>query len=169
MAGELVRRLRNREQELKGSIGRKIKFVERAGTTIKSILIRNDPWNHKDCGRSKCIPCSQADQQTASNCSKRNIVYESSCSECKLRGTTVKYIGESSRSLKERAEEHRQDSKSEDKLSHMRSHWEEVHGGERTDFKFKILKSCRSSSERDLTEAILIKTAGDCDLLNNKE
>ena len=51
----------------------------------------------------------------------------------------------------------------------MRTHWEEFHQGNRTEFKFKILRQCRSSFEQELSEAILIKTARDGHLLNNKE
>ena len=98
-------------------MGKKVKLVERADRIVKSILIRNNPWYQMECGRSKCIPCSQTDKETASGCSKRNVVYESSCGDCKLRGIKVRYIGETSRSLKERSAEHLKDSSnSEDTL-----------------------------------------------------
>ena len=136
---------------------------------VKSILVRSNPWRHVECGRQKCIPCSQTDKESASGCSTRNVVYESSCSECKLKGSKVRYIGETARSLMERAAEHIRDSSNKDKLSHMRTHWDEFHPGRKTEFKFRILRQCRSSFERELSEAIMIKTARDGLLLNNKE
>ena len=68
-----------------------------------------------DCGRRDCVPCSQADDHRL-DCRKRNILYENVCQLCNPEEDSKKkkddinrkgvYVGESSRSMHERAKEH---------------------------------------------------------------
>ena len=53
----------------------------------------------------------------------------------------------------------------------MRYHWDNDHDGQETEFKFEILKSCKSSFQREISEAVIIKTMGmrQVNLLNSKE
>ena len=91
---------------------------------------------------------------------------------CKLGGKNVVYLGESSRSLEERSREHVGDSQDLKKNSHMRHHWEEEHDGTKSEFKFSVIKKCTSSFQREVGEAVLIKTWSqkrNVDLLNSKE
>ena len=75
---------------------------------------------------------------------RRNIVYESECAACNPPGTRKEadksslaekkgfpslYVGESSRSVAERAEEHWRDAESSKPESHMLEHQEASHGG----------------------------------------
>ena len=56
------------------------------------------------------------------------------------------YVGESSRSLAERAMDHWKDFLGGDKDSHMLKHWINHHGGEgEAKFRFRIVKFCRTS------------------------
>ena len=51
----------------------------------------------------------------------------------------VRYVGESARSARERFNEHLADAQNAKADSHMKKHWVNVHGGEKTAFKFEIL------------------------------
>ena len=181
--GRLATRLRRKEEELQKTLGMKVKMVERGGDMLRSMLVRNNPWSYQDCERQECIPCEKTEGMKDSCCSSRNIVYASECMECKANGKVSRYIGESSRSLFERAGEHMKDSKrkeeegaqSEDckkKTSHMKDHWIQEHEGRETEFRFRILKKCQSSFQREIQEAVLIKLWGEkkeVNLLNAKE
>ena len=56
--GELVKRLRESDiQFRKGSNIRQIKFVERAGVSIRDSLVSSNPWGEMKCGRKTCFVC----------------------------------------------------------------------------------------------------------------
>ena len=80
-------------------------------------------------------------------------------------------MGESARSLYERAGEHHKDSLSEkrQKASHMAEHAKDAPVGN-INFKFKVLNSYRSSMERQIAETVKVKLASkrEVDILNNK-
>jgi len=69
--------------------------IERSGRTIKQMLTKSNPFQTTSC---KCIVCLASGRNI---CHVRDCVYKISCSEC-----SHKYIGETSRSLKERYMEH---------------------------------------------------------------
>ena len=113
---------------------------------------------------------------------KRNVVYESECGTCnpprsrkeadkkslaEIKGYPSLYVGESSRSVAERAAEHWRDAESGKQESHMLEHLEASHGGEGPPiFNFRVVKSCKSSLERQVREAVRIHMRGD--VLNQK-
>ena len=102
--GELARRLRAAENELSALGCGKVKIVEKGGRTLRQTLVRSNPWDGGLCGRKDCLPCKNGEEN--SRCSKRNIVYETQCQECKKNGKKKVYIGESSRTAHERGLEH---------------------------------------------------------------
>ena len=91
------------------------------------LLPCTNPWGPTDCGRADCVPCGQEGEQRI-NCKKRNILYESECLVCKEEKKAGKendqmdgkgvYVGESSRSLYERAKEHQADRENLSEDSH---------------------------------------------------
>ena len=101
-------------------------------------------------------------------CMQRNIVYESECSTCNPPGTRKEldklglaekrdtpslYVGETARSVAERASEHWRDAESGKEESHMVEHQETSHRGEgRPQFTFKGVKGCKTSLERQVRE-----------------
>ena len=144
---------------------------------LKSMLIKNNPWPHEPCLREKCAPCASDKEMKGTGCNKRSIIYSTTCNICKLMGKKVQYLGESSRAMMERTREHLEDAgamvdeNKKKRKSHIREHWEDAHGGRKTEFIFKLEKRCRSAFERQLTEAVLIsswKRQG-ITLLNDKE
>ena len=78
----------------------KVKVVEKAGRSIKSILQRRDPFDKKRCNREDCIICNEG---MNADCRQRGCVYEI---ECREEGCGCKYIGTTGRSLYERMKEH---------------------------------------------------------------
>ena len=112
----------------------------------------------------------------------RNIIYESECSKCnqpgerkendkngleERRGIASLYVGESARSVHERALEHWRDAESGKEETHMVEHQAEAHRGEDIpQFRFRVVKKCKSSLERQVREAVRIQMRGN--VLNKK-
>ena len=74
-----------------------IKVVENAGTSIRTLLSKSNPFRRNPCSDNRCAVCCRAE---STDCKTRDCVYELKCA-C---GDT--YIGETSRSLRERVSEH---------------------------------------------------------------
>ena len=111
--------------------GVRVRVVENAGTALKRVFSSTNPWGSSECGRPDCVVCSQGDEQVQ-DCRRRNILYENRCTVCqvgnekddsKLSGTGKGiYVGESSRSMYERAKEHEADRAGELEESHQIKH-----------------------------------------------
>ena len=137
-------------------MGDKTKIVEKAGTAVARLLINKDPWSNSICWRTDCELCKYEDKGT--RCNTKSITYQNTCQLCLRRGTNSVYIGESSRTLYKRSQEHFQEArnvKMKDK-SHMQIHAAEEHDGE-VNFKIKVLKPHRSAMERQIGETVKIK------------
>ena len=78
--GEYAARLREREKAMESITGYRVKVVEQSGTSLKSMLVRSNPWSGGKCGRFRCLPCEAGVED--SRCYVRNILYESSCISC---------------------------------------------------------------------------------------
>jgi len=73
--------------------GMKVKVVERAGTTMKQMLQKSDPFPLTGCGRRMCVMC---ENEMGVDCRTRGCVYEI---ECKEEGCGKKYVGMTGRSV----------------------------------------------------------------------
>ena len=158
--GELVRRLRQLEQRLSEVTGWRVKIVERGGTTIKQVLPNTNPWAGAVCGKSDCVSCRS--NKPVKDCSKRSILYQNQCLTCSEESSTTKvYIGESSRSLYERAAEHHSAFRGKKEDNHMYKHCELEHKG-RDDikFEFSILGTYRDALSRQIAEAVRVRRMG---------
>ena len=169
--GELARRLREEEEKLADVTGYKVKIVERAGQPLKRILHKSNPWEGEDCGRDNCLLCisqSGTDEKPHS-CKKRNVVYQTTCRQCKSDGREATYFGESSRSAFERGSEHLDSYASLRVDSHMLKHNLLVHGDlQNVEFEMKILKEHQSAIQRQVHEAVVTHYyKGKC-LMNSK-
>ena len=158
--------------------------MERTGTKLQDILTRSNPWQGEDCTRKNCLLChtkARTGKLITQECSKRNIVYETTCTTCedsarqeqenldqegqenngKKNGVKLfKYIGESSRSAYERGWEHVNDMATLNPRSHMLKHVLLHHPGQEMfsiEFGMKIRKFCKSSFERQVLEAVTIQ------------
>ena len=87
---------------LKDITGEGVKMVERAGMSIKNLIWTADPWGGVPCRSLDCGVCQNEDQEKQI-CGIRNVIYSNSCVTCKKSGREAVYVGETSRSLKERS------------------------------------------------------------------
>ena len=114
--GELSKRVREKLQDLEPVLGYRIKVIERTGRSLQSVFSQTGIWKGTQCGRGSCITCNQEGEENP-DCTKPGVVYESICVRCNPSSTNKGelrkqesqapslYVGESSRSVQERAEE----------------------------------------------------------------
>ena len=136
-------------------------------------------------GREECLPCRKPEGRE--NCKARNIVYESKCKVCNPTTSLAEdghddqpagrvqtsregiYVGESSRSLHERALEHVRDAQSFSAKSHIVKHWMNSHPSlpEPPEVEFSVTGMFRDCLTRQISEALRINLSKDM-LLNSK-
>ena len=137
--GMLAKEMQKAENSIAEMVGYRVRVVESSGTQLCRLLPNTNPWAGQFCGRTGCYTCTQGDEKIQ-NCHKRNILYESSCTLCNpqqeegarkkkedkvddLKGQRGIYVGESARSIFERAREHKQDAEDRSEDYHMVKHW----------------------------------------------
>ena len=120
--------------------------------------------------------CSQGGDKLQ-NCRQRNILYESKYTICNpaddikkkedklqnLKTQTGVYVGETSRSIFERAGEHWRDACSGKEESHMVKHWQATHPELESmpKFKIEVIQSFQDAMSRQLSEAVRIELRGE--------
>ena len=152
-------------------LGFGIKVVERSRGSLKSQSPQASLWEGAHCGRDSCIKCNQgADFMTP--CSKKSLVYENTCAVCNTMASSKEgvketdpeipslYVGESSRMIQERGQEHWADFRRNKKDSHIRKHQELQHNGEAPNFIMRAVSFHRSALSRQTAEAIRIRRRG---------
>ena len=143
----------------------------------------SDPWCGQDCSRETCWLCETkllTGKNTRQECTKRNLVYETYCISCEERdmrelgekegnenknGERVqvklhKYVGETCRSVWERATEHLADLRNLSPASHLLKHILDRHEEENMEeirFGIRIVKYTRSPFERQILESVKIQ------------
>ena len=153
--GELSKRLREVIQRLAPTFGFRIKVVERAGMSLRNKFPQANLWEEAKCGRSKFTTCNQ-EGEPLPPCTKKSMVYDNICNlfnegargkEEVIGGSNPIvpsiYIGESSRTIFERAWEHcgaPRGSLSARSRSHMAKHQEMVLGGEPPEFTMRVVR-----------------------------
>ena len=178
--GELAVRVREQLQRLEPTLGYKVRVVERTGTSISSMFAQSSIWGGEECGRSECVTCTQMVEDRP-DCTRVGVVYESICYKCnpsslekgllKTQETNAPslYVGETSRSIQERAIEHWGAAKKNDDKSHMVRHQALEHPGEQPTFVFKVVSSHRTALNRQIREAVRIRRRGGAaSILNSK-
>ena len=180
----LAKKLRENEENLAKITQTKVKIVERTGTQLQHLLTRSNPWKGIDCTRKNCLLCftkNKTEKNMRQDCHQRNIVYETRCMTCQEQETEriqeqeisdndkkeeitriklFKYIGETSRSSYERGWEHLNDLTQLKSSSHMLKHIVLNHPDQELDkimFGMRILRTCKSSFERQIHESVLIQ------------
>ena len=118
------------------------------------------------CGRESCPPC----QTKEGSCKKKNIIYTIFCNTCHSLGKKAHYHGESNRTLWDRSSEHWDALRRKDEKNPLRKHWVEHHNtlDEPPSFSVKVVRSCRTATERQIRESLLISKGGEDILLNSK-
>ena len=179
---QLLQQMRQMESKITAVTGDRVKLVERSGTKLRHLLVSSDPWRNRKCGDKMCLICSNP-LNTSFTCRKRNVSYKTYCLKCaddagmdsktinKNISENIKfYFGETFRDAYTRGKEHLSDYRAETEDSRMLKHLSEDHPGcDPSDIKFgmSVVKSHKSSFERQIFESILIFRAGK-NILNSK-
>ena len=153
------------------------RVVERGGRSIRSQLVRSNPFPRKTCGREKC-PLTWQKRGCQDKCFREQVGYSGHCQTCRnsqlQQGVPLEkvedrvYQGETSRSLFTRGNQHRDDYHSnfkhgrKAKSSWMWEHMKEHHGGRpgldhREDFQFRLLGSFNDCLSRQTDEAVRLE------------
>ena len=155
--GELCRALRLAEQDMRKSLKRRVRIVERAGTKMSSQLTKSDLWQDYCPEPEKCLICPRncvSGNKTA--CRKRNIMYSTTCQLWNSGDKDTRYFGESRRSGTERLTEHMRDLDRQKKDSHMYTHILNEHPelsnkeDRRQNFTMKIEKTFTRPMDRQI-------------------
>ena len=140
----------------------KMKVVEKAGSTMKSVLQRSDPYMDKRCNRESCVVCTHG---KIGECWTRGCVYQLKCKE-----DDRKYRGQTGRSLYERTKEEMRDWNNQEEGHPLWKHSQLYHEGERFEVDIKVMsKDYGKASRRLITESIMIETLPIAETMNSKK
>ena len=147
----------------------RIKFVSKSGTKLSDLVKTKDPFSSL-CTILTNKPCVEGMSSNFTSCRKMNINYEAKCNPCDLQGKRRVYIGESTRNIHVRSNEHFNALKNMSENSWMYKHIEREHSGkmEEADFDFKVIKTFKKPMLRQLSEAVNIQNTKDEECLNLK-
>ena len=139
----------------------KIKVVEKAGSTVKKVLQRSDPYERHCCGRAGCPMCESG---RYGECRNRGYVYQWMC-----KADGRKYRGQTVRSVFERTKEEVRDWRNKEDFSPLWKHSLLYHSGEdfEVDLRLKS-KDYGKPSRRLITEAVLIDNLVDAQTMNSR-
>ena len=122
------------------------------------------PWKNEECGRERCVTCTNQ----PGRCRSRNATYSITCINCKAEGVDCQYFGETHRSTFDRLGEQQRLLEQQDPKSALWSHQRDEHLNDSDpNFLYKVLKTYKTSTERQAGEAILIANFSG-DLMNRK-
>ena len=133
----------------------KFRIIETGGISIKSILQRSNPVESPGCDSEDCLPCKPG-RGEGGQCEGCGINYEIECQLCPD-GQRAKYIGESSRNLYTRSQEHMNTFRSGSQSSFILKHQNKDHGGAEPDYKAKVVARTRDCLTRQVREAVMIR------------
>ena len=116
--GTLMKMLKSRFNEISADSNFKIKFIEKGGSKIKNLLVRQDPFPTSDCQDAICPICKKTSVSETGDkptyrvpCSTESVGYRIVCLTCKGQGKLASYEGETGRPAKVRFSEHIKDLK----------------------------------------------------------
>ena len=128
-------------------------IVETGGKTLKRELQKSNPTAAPGCDKTNC-PCCNETRGRGGQCHRANVNYEVMCGLCP-KNSSVKYIGETSRNLYTRMNEHLAESEKEGLF--MRKHMEENHMGEESRFIPRVTHTNKEPLTRQIREGVLIR------------
>ena len=177
----LLMSMREDEDKMADMTGFRVKYQEAGGSVLTNIF-NKDLARGQHCGRTSCPPCDQSEKRE--NCRSKNIVYESKCKICNPTPSREEdddhpsgrdnstpregiYIGESSRSLHERAVEHVRDAENFSPKSYIMKHWMSKHPDIPSPPQMEFTARYRDCLSRQIGEALRINYSKD-NILNSK-
>ena len=143
--------------------GYQLKMVEGSGRPLSNMFSKT--FTDGRCHRICCPVCSFSAKKGPTRCQVKGVVYTCVCLLCDAKHSSEQpeqhpgiYVGETGRSLAERAKEHRDALRNKDFSSFMLKHWSKVHSDrlEPPDFRFSVTKKHKDALGRMVHEAVLI-------------
>ena len=160
----LAKELKEREREINKHSTERIKITESSGVNIKDFLINKNPFPEQKCDEKKCLVCISEDKQNPKiPCNTNNVGYRLSCGTCANKGVDVGYEGETGRSARIRAMEHKSSFIKNKPENVFFKHKQMEHFNENMEIKMQITQRFKDALTRQANEAIRI-----CDRSNNK-
>ena len=163
--GELTNKVKKALDDSQPPLGFRTLVLEDGGRSLKSDLVRSNPFPRLSCQREDCLMCQVSPSR--GKCSASNMVYSIECnrSPCNDENSicTPTYIGETSRSCRVRGSEHLTLYRNGKDNSFMHKHMVEKHSGIMgenkgiKDFKMESLNRFKGSLTRIVEEAVRIK------------
>ena len=164
-----------------GPRGTQVKIIEKPGPKLMAGVAKNNPFPRKHCGRLRC-PFTLTGEKCNDQCWKEGVVYAANCERCyqkQIEEDIVPinklYIGETSRTLFSRANQHLNDYRKahkqnlvpidadqDDQMSSWMYDHSLTHGGPDnfdTDYNFVVMSSHRDPFSRQVTESVRIQRA----------
>ena len=155
--GELVKELQKIEDIFAKRHGlKRVKFVERGGDTLTEQLTKKNPWGGVDCERKKCWLCHGGEEKQLGKCIEEGVLYRISCLGCLQRGIETSYIGETSRDLYSRIQEHMMGLENMKKENAFWEHCMIYHNAAMQTFKIEMIGKAFSAFVRQIKEAVMI-------------
>ena len=130
--GRLIKELAKIEPRLAKSSGYHVKLVERGGKPLSKVFSKD--FGDGRCNRVNCEPCKNSGKKGPTLCMVKGVVYESTCDLCEKSHLADKsiphkgrYVGQTARTLYERAIEHTNALENFQSDSFMFKHWANSH------------------------------------------
>lgn len=140
----------------------KIKIVEKADVSVKTLLQRSNPLKKdKGCGKEDCLVCMT---EGKGNCRSSSVTYELKCTSC---GDL--YVGETARNAYVRGKEHLTAMDNKHESSVMYRHLKEKHNEQITNFTMNVTGVFGGDAMlRQISESVKISKHDPSRLMNNK-
>ena len=127
---ELVKMVKEADKEFRrGTAIKRIKFVEKRGSSLIDLLVSGNPWGDQKCGREMCFICEN-EKGNMTQCMKENALYKIICRECRKIEVRSEYWGETGRNCFLRGGEHIKGLRNKDEDNALWKHTWDVHNGE---------------------------------------
>ena len=179
VGGVLAKQVKEALEQTDAPGGYRTLVLEDGGKSIKSDLVRSNPFPVASCMRETCLICIH--KPSGGKCWAGGITYSIECARSPCTNAdipTPTYVGESCRSAFRRGTEHLALYKNKSKGSFMLRHTLDAHNGimgndgGKTDFKMEHISSYKGSLPRIIEEAVLIQELeedSNVECLNTKE
>ena len=148
--------------------GLKIRTVERAGKSMKSILQRSDPFTPKDCGKPDCLVCQTGGEGP---CRAPSVTYQIRCVVCgeDFSSPGSAYEGETSRNCYCRGKEHIRDLENKKDSSPLWRHTRDKHSGVVPEYQMSVTGNYKNDAMmRQIMESVRINNCSNEVLMNSK-
>ena len=106
------------------------------------------------CPRKNCWPCENKEGRGMMDCQSESVVYRVTCNQCKEDGVVTEYLGETSRSMHQRAMEHQRNLKNRKEDSTLWLHCEEAHNSLEVGFTIALVRKHKTPLTRQTHEMV---------------